>query len=55
MAELMPDDLLSWVQFVRRYPRTAEILRDFQPRNLEPFLEPWASGTWNRKRIEVTL
>src|ERR1700676_3584825 len=46
----MPDHRLS-LQIVRRHPRTAEILRDFPALKLEPFLEPRASWTWNRKQV----
>jgi hypothetical protein len=35
---------------VRKRPRTAEILRDFLAPKLEPFLEPRALRTWNRKQ-----
>jgi hypothetical protein len=32
---------------------TAEILRDFPAPKLEPFLEPRASATWNRKQVNA--
>jgi hypothetical protein len=38
---------------VRWHPRAAEISRDFFALKLEPFLEPRAAETWNRKQEDV--
>jgi hypothetical protein len=40
----------SGQRFIRLHPRTAETSPDFTALELEPFLEPRAFWTWNRKQ-----
>jgi hypothetical protein len=52
VIETLKDDCRC-VGIARGHPRTAKIPRDFFEPKLEPFLEPRASWTWNRRRSRL--